>query len=508
MKRQANGWTWWTLILIVAGSLSLFTEIAEAGQYTSASTMPLKEYVDGSLVELAPAASPYPNLPHQVFGTPFLMKEGDKYILWLHTEHSNEPGGARAYGITQRFESSDGLTWHNRTDTNLVMHDTSWHRLGGISQVIKQGETYEAWDQYYWERSVGWGWNIRYLKSTDGLNWTVVNQPALLSFAHANVIKQGDQYKMWATRIVDGRFDPNVNMAITHRVSDQGGSNWGAWYDGGESVTIDGQALQLGAAPIQVRQLPNGTYQLFYVKHHFTPSINVATSQDGIHFTTQTTGLVDLATLVDYNGKGFGFMVVDMNGEDWFYFTYQDQNNQPHIVVSRPTKPAAITKEQKKTDTAWGTDPLTVALGEIFSYRISVENFFENVVSVVITDAVSAYVEYVADSLKVYKDGMAVSVHDEDYLSYDDKADAWLLDYTGDLFESIILTFDVTVKDIPAGSVINNMAMVSSSDGEASSNKVSATVAEDAAVPEPGTVLLLGIGLFGCVAFTRKRAKK
>ncbi|MFN8457884.1 MAG: hypothetical protein U0401_25075, partial [Anaerolineae bacterium] len=147
---------------------------------------------------------------------------------------------------------------------------------------------YEGWDEYYYELSAGWGQSVRYVTSTNGIDWTVVNQPALIGAHSASVIKEGNTYQMWQHPGVDPIFYSG-SLALRQRTSSAGGSGWGNWQTDGTVVTVDGNNEIIGVS--RVRRLTNGVYQLFYSDGDY---INLATSTNGISFTTQISKLINL----------------------------------------------------------------------------------------------------------------------------------------------------------------------------------------------------------------------
>ena len=342
----------------------------------------LMEDIGGSIIEMLPAYAGTSNILDIRFFSFDILKEGDTYYLWLNS-------WVRAGAITdvfskeQRFESQDGLVWSNRTDTNLSHQSTYYEYVHGLREIIKTGNSYEGWEQYYYEWTSGWGESVRYVTSNDGINWTVVNQPALIGARYQSVIKDGNTYKMWVRP--DGDFQYTGTTSLRYRTSTNGGAGWGHWQTGGALVTVDGNKEV--SSQNRVRQLSDNTYQLFYREH---PYIHMATSTDGIAFTTQITELLNLDdVLVSALGDGYiiDFNVVDIEGEDWFYFTYC-MNPLPtgycqdsRIAVSRPIKPSDLTITKAVT-------PTTVEPGDLITYTLTFSNAGSTATStnVIITD--------------------------------------------------------------------------------------------------------------------------
>jgi hypothetical protein len=257
--------------------------------------------------------------------------------------------------IEQRFESQDGLVWRNRTNTNLALSDPFWMQLLGLRHVIKDGPLYEGWERYFYNVISGW-WaqNTRYVTSTNGITWTVVNQAPMETANLPSLVKEGNTYHIWANPDVDSRYDPDKNFR--YRTSSNGGSGWGNWKTGGTIINIDGSPW--GLTPSRVRQGANGTYQLFYQS---TSGINLATSTDGINFTTQITYLLRFSDVFSTSVSLGDFLVLDVQGEDWFYFTYGDATGS-HIAVSRPIYPNLALKKPVMPAVVLPGAPLTYTL--------------------------------------------------------------------------------------------------------------------------------------------------
>jgi hypothetical protein len=282
----------------------------------------LLEDQGGSLSELLPA---YAN---GGFSSLYILKEGNSCYLWLG---SGFVSGSIYNSIEQRFESEDGLVWHNRTNTNLALSNTSWRHLLGLRHIIKAGALYEGWEPYYYNVVSGaWAKNTRYVTSTNGITWTVVNQAPTETAVYPSLIKEGGIYHIWANPDVDSSYDPDKNMR--YRTSSSGGSGWGHWKTGGTVINIDGSPWT--PVPSRVRQGADDTYQFFY---QTTSGINLATGTDGITFTTQITDLIKFSDVFSLSvPSSIGdFLVLDVQGEDWFYFLYGDTQST-HIAVSRP----------------------------------------------------------------------------------------------------------------------------------------------------------------------------
>ncbi len=287
------------------------------------STALLEKLDNGNIVEMLPAPG-----TDMVFDSFYIMPEDDKFTLWLN----NKVWGGQGVSVEQWMESQDGLVWENRVNTNLVDNVPNYHVFSGIRQVIKDGELYQGWHNYYYNVVSGmWVRGIRYITSTSGITWTVVNQTVLVSGARFSVLKDAANYEMWVQPHGDGGY--TGSRSLRYRTSSAPDSGWGHWQTGGTVVTVDGGEITGGT---RVRKKADGTYQLFYRIDNTSDQIHSATSANGFTFTREFTNLLNLRDVLPNFDRLIDFAVVDMGGEDWFYFTYSDPSGDIHIAVSRP----------------------------------------------------------------------------------------------------------------------------------------------------------------------------
>jgi hypothetical protein len=294
---------------------SIVSQLIARPMYTT-STL-LLEDGGGSTSALLSAYTTNADTLENSLGAFYILKEGDTFHLWVSSRVRTGSLG-NATSKEEWFESQDGLVWRNRTDTNLAWSGTPYKYLWGLRQVRKNGGVYEGWEQYSYEWSEGWGLAVRYLTSIDGLTWSVVNQPALIGAWFASVAKDGTTYHMWENPHADfGLY--TGSRALRHRASANPGSGWGDWQTGGSVVKVDGTKEVMEHS--RVRRLADGTYQLFYIEGS---QLGVATSSDGVNFASQVANLLDVFQVVPTSAVDawFDFQVVDVDGEDWFYFVY------------------------------------------------------------------------------------------------------------------------------------------------------------------------------------------
>ncbi|MCP4379325.1 MAG: isopeptide-forming domain-containing fimbrial protein [bacterium] len=157
--------------------------------------------------------------------------------------------------------------------------------------------------------------------------------------------------------------------------------------------------------------------------------------------------------------------------------------------TNTPTGDVTIEKTQTADD--------TVLPGETFFYELTIQNTYDGLVDMLITDTLSGDLDYVDDSLNIFKDGGLIGGVDDDAVMAGD-----ILNYTTDMtgVDLLKIAFEVKVRDlVDIDVLIKNMAFVTVFYygtgvviGGAESNEVQTEV-----VPEPATVALLGVGLVG-----------
>lgn len=343
--------------------------------YSSATV--LLEDVGGLPTPLLSAYSNTPNNLEVNLGSFDILREWNTYYLWLNSR--TQTGSLYNFtSIEQRFESDDGLTWRNRTNTSLT-RSGSYQWTSGMS-VAKTNNLYEAWEEYFYEWSWGWGISLRYITSTNGITWTIVNQPALVGIESHSTLKVGNTYHLWG--LLHGDSSYPGNRSLRHRTSANGGTGWGDWQTGGTLVQVDGNK-EIGSS--QVRRLTNGTYQLFYQEG---TQIKLATGTDGTNFTTQNANFIDILNVLPITNLSefIDFSVITIGNEDWVYFTYcikryaNGQCGDSRMAVSWPIHQAELALTKTVT-------PDIVHPGDIITYTLTFSNTGPDTASgVILTD--------------------------------------------------------------------------------------------------------------------------
>jgi hypothetical protein len=169
-------------------------------------------------------------------------------------------------------------------------------------------------------------------------------------------------------------------------------------------------------------------------------------------------------------------------------------------VGNQPDGDVSIWKEQSAG--------ATVVPGETFFYDLTIENAYDGMVDMLVTDLLDDHLDYVDDTLEIRKDGVLVGGVDDDLVMAGDS-----LEYRTDMsgVDWLNIRFEVWVDEFAnAGTLILNEALVEvfyrGSDiriDDALSNEVRTEV-----VPEPSTIFLFGTGLLGVIVFLRKRKRR
>jgi hypothetical protein len=142
--------------------------------------------------------------------------------------------------------------------------------------------------------------------------------------------------------------------------------------------------------------------------------------------------------------------------------------------------------------------------GDVFSYLITYTNLFDDDVYVNIFDTLDELVSYEPGTFTVNGESVLDSYFSGGLLDYDHPAPL-------SSNETLRFAFDVRVSDIAsAGQIIENVAQVTAytdlSDPSGSVvDQVETNYTRIEVVPEPSTLIFLGIGMLGLLAFVRKK---
>ncbi len=187
---------------------------------------------------------------------------------------------------------------------------------------------------------------------------------------------------------------------------------------------------------------------------------------------------------IDYNEEPFSSSV--LKPVDFYIADQYRASDHDPVLVGLDLRRI---KDVVGTDRLPETSIFDVFAGDIFTYTIEFENPFEQAMYFMVTDTLNTALQYVNGPFSM---------------------NAGTLEYTtpGLLGSggSILLSFDVQVKDVPVGTLIDNTAWITAWDIAGSTLAVFEAIAPQAhVIPEPATLFLLGIGLIGIFVLMRKR---
>lgn len=300
--------------------------------------VPIMEIVDGEAVEIFPTLNYFSDFS--------VIENEGQLMLWLN-DQANSIDFPRD-GSDFRYTSEDGVTWQGRVEmTPKIDNYNGYVRSMGIHEVQLIDGVYHAWRDYLSENYVhngqyGWANALQYMTSTNGTEWTIEAQPALIGNRHSNVLLEDGIFHMWSRLDFDKQIFRDEPETYRYRTSSDPGSGWGDWYDGGQLLLIDDLPVD---GRMRVRWGLDSRFEAFH-RMLDSDAIYRATSSDGVSFTTQES-IICLSDILPDNAFFSNFDVVNMNGEDWFFILYRgglpiDGHLPVHIAVSKPVAPTSI----------------------------------------------------------------------------------------------------------------------------------------------------------------------
>ena len=212
------------------GSLYGFDGVIYIGYAWSLDGITWQQYSNNPV--LSPQSGNW-DYPHCIY--PHIIADGDTLRMWYGGGSMIQPGMRIGYAA-----SVDGINW-NRYPQPVIEPNADWNTDGVLpGGVIKENGVFKMW----FGGGVGTAgypsqasqWNTGYATSSDGINWTLLNDPVISHGTSedfdanealgACVVRSDSGYDMWYL----GHNSANLKAAIGY-ASSSDGINWTKYYN-------------------------------------------------------------------------------------------------------------------------------------------------------------------------------------------------------------------------------------------------------------------------------------
>ncbi len=276
------------------------------------------------------------------------------------------------------------------------------------------------------------------------------------------------------------------------------------------SLYIDGNLLSAWVPPINTTaynftavQIVAGRRQsgIDWVEVSYSPSSPPDTDNDGVPDDEDNCPNIPNDDQADNDNDTFGDVCDDDDDNDTVLDDVDNcplRSNVDQTDVDGDGRGDVCDLLISKIQTEAGNDGF-VAPGEIISYSLTVENWFESGIFLMMTDTLNSLVKYVAGTPEISENNGVLTYK------------SGLLDYSA----GVTINFDVVVTaEAVIGDIITNTATVMAYYWGADPESVQPLLVEECntvqveVVPEPTTLILISAGLFGIFVFARRTLKK